>query len=173
MLNHVNQTDEWVIVGRFGRPHGIKGMVSVVSFTEPRENILDYPNWHICQKGRWIPLKTLNIKVTHHHILTEVEGYPTREDVATLTNLDIAISRSLLPTLPAGEYYWSQLVGMRVTNLQGVELGEIQDIMPTGANDVLVVVGEKRHLVPYITGQYVIKIDDERHSMIVDWDADF
>ena len=47
------------------------------------------------------------------------------------------------------------------------------EVMPTGSNDVLVVQGEKRHLIPYLPGQFILDINDSQQIITVDWDMDF
>lgn len=165
--------NDWVIVGRFGRPHGIKGLVSVISFTEPRDNILSYTDWHANINHQWQPLHLLHLEMTNKRILTQVEGYQVREDVACLTNIDIAVRRQQLPALQQDEYYWHQLIGMRVESQQGIALGTVTEMMATGANDVMVVVGEKRYLIPYLPGTYVLGVNDEQSLITVAWDLDF
>ncbi len=165
--------DEWVIVGRFGRPHGIKGFVSVYSFTEPSDNILSYSDWHVSLNHSWQPIKILSVQIHNKTIVAQIEGYPERESVALLTNVEIAIRKEQLASLAPDEYYWHQLIGMKVINQQAQEFGRIIEIMPTGSNDVLVVQGEKRHLIPYLPGQFIIEINDKSQTMIVDWDMDF
>ena len=165
--------DEWVIVGRFGRPHGIKGFVSVYSFTEPSDNILSYSDWHVSLNHSWQPIKILSVQIHNKTIVAQIEGYPERESVALLTNVEIAIRKEQLASLAPDEYYWHQLIGMKVINQQAQEFGLIIEIMPTGSNDVLVVQGEKRHLIPYLPGQFIIEINDKSQTMIVDWDMDF
>ena len=169
----MNINNDWVIVGRFGRPHGIKGLVTVISFTEPRDNILSYTDWHANINYQWQPLKLLHLEMNNKSILTQVEGYQTRETVAQLTNIDIAVKRHQLPALQQGEYYWHQLIDMRVVTKEGLNLGTVTEIMATGANDVMVVVGEKRHLIPYLPGSAVISVDDTKCLITVDWDLDF
>lgn len=167
-----NSTD-WVVIGRFGRPHGIKGFVTINSFTDPRENILQYHDWHVYLAKQWQPLKLFNIESNVKLILAQVEGYQTREQVATLTNADIAVNRSQLPSLTPGEYYWHELIGMQVVNNQGYVFGKVTEIMPTGANDVLVVEGEKRYLIPYLPGQFIVDINADKQIITADWDVDF
>ena len=169
----MNKDSDWVIIGRFGRPHGIKGLVTVVSFTDPRDNILRYTHWHAYMNNMWQPLTLLHLEMNNKFILTQVDGYQVREDVARLTNTDIAVLREQLPVLESGEYYWDQLVGMQVVNQQAMLLGTVIEIMPTGANDVLVVVGEKRHLIPYLLGRSVIEVNASQRVITVDWDMDF
>ena len=169
----MDNDSDWIIVGRFGRPHGIKGLITVVSFTEPRDNIMRYNDWHARINYQWQPLKLLHLEMNNKFILAQVDGYQEREAVARLTNVDIAIKREQLPLLQQGDYYWHQLINMQVVNLQGILLGTVAEILPTGANDVLIVVGEKRHLIPYLPGTSIIEINDTQRVITVDWDADF
>ena len=169
----INETD-WVVIGRFGRPHGIKGLITVVSFTEPRENILGYSNWHLIgRNNQWQPLTLLHKEINNKFILTQVEGYSDREQVASLTNREIAVARTQLQSLGPNEYYWHQLIGMDVVNKTGDVLGVVTDIMATGSNDVLVVTGARRRLIPYLPNDVVMNVDDSQRIITVDWDMDF
>jgi 16S rRNA processing protein RimM len=169
----VDKVVDWVVLGRFGRVHGIKGFITLHSYTEPRENILGYLPWHALINKQWQPLKIIQTEVTTKHILVQVEGYTEREQVANLTNVEIGVPKEKLPNLEPGDYYWHQLMGMKVINQQGDELGTVVELLPTGANDVLVVEGKTRHLIPYLPGRYVIKVDTNEKEILVDWDTDF
>lgn len=169
----MDKNTDWIVVGRFGRPHGIKGFITIHSFTEPRDNILSYTDWHAYIAKQWQPLKIEQIETTNKSILAKIEGFHEREHLSSLTNVDLAISRTQLPSLTQGEYYWHQLVGMQVTNQQGIVFGKVTEIMPTGSNDVLVIEGERRHLIPYLPGQFIIDVDMDKNLISVDWDMDF
>jgi len=164
---------ERIVVGKFGRPQGIKGLVRVISCTEPRENVLDYPNWSMQLRGVWHDVKHSQDNITPQHIVTHIEGYTTREQVAELTNATIAVPKEALPSLKSGEFYWHQLVGMSVVHEQGQVLGTVESIFATGSNDVLVVVGEKRRLIPYLMDDVIQKIDTDSGVITVCWDVDF
>ena len=88
------------------------------------------------------------------------------------TGVRVVTLRTRLPRLKKGEYYWSQLEGLKVTNLQGIELGKVSHLFETGSNDVLVVLGERERLIPYLP-QIVLAIDLDAGTLNVDWDADF
>lgn len=169
----MNNQANWVVVGKFGRPHGIKGFVTVHSFTEPRDNILRYTDWHVFLNNQWQPIKLVHVEVHTKSIVALIEGYPERELAARLTNAEIAVDKQQLAELEPGEYYWHQLVGMNVTNQKGDSFGKVIEVMPTGANDVLVVQGEKRYLIPYLPGQFILDIDLSQQTITVDWDMDF
>lgn len=168
----ITQAD-WIVIGRFGRPHGIKGFVTIQSFTDPRDNILRYTDWHVYMQQSWKPIKLLSLEVHIKAIIAQIDGFPGREAVAELTNIEIAVSKDQLAPLEPGEYYWHQLVGMTVVNQQGDLFGQVSDVMPTGSNDVLLVQGEKKHLIPYLPGKYIVNIDDLERIITVDWDLDF
>lgn len=86
---------------------------------------------------------------------------------------EIGICRDQLPAPGAGEYYWNDLEGLEVRNLQGESLGVVDHLMETGANDVLVVRGERERLIPFLQGQVVISVDLDEQRIQVDWDKDF
>ena len=169
----MSDQEHWVVIGRFGRPHGIKGFISIYSFTDPRDNILSYSDWHALINNAWQPIKLLSAQANNKNIVAQIEGFSERELVARLTNAEIAIHKKQLAPLAAGEYYWHQLIGMDVVGKQGQPFGTVVEIMPTGSNDVLVVQGDKRHLIPYLPGQFVVSVDDTTRVIVVDWDLDF
>ncbi|KTD62526.1 16S rRNA-processing protein RimM [Legionella spiritensis] len=172
-LNKVNKEVDRVVIGRFGRTHGVKGFITIHSFTVPRDNILSYTQWHALIDKRWQPINALRVNSTDKHILALIEGFADRDQAARLTNVDIAVSRDQLPELEPGDYYWHELTGMTVVNRQGFQFGIVSDIMPTGSNDVLVVEGDKRYLIPYLPGRFVIQVDKEGRRITVDWDTEF
>ncbi len=171
--HNVDNSTDWLVIGRFGRPHGIKGLITVVSFTEPRDNILNYTHWHVGSKDQWQPLNVLQTSMNNKFIMAQIEGYTTPEQAARLTNIEIAVKRDQLQALGPDEYYWHDLVGMNVVNKQGVALGVVTDLMETGSNDVLVVSGEGRHLIPYLPEDVIVNIDSSQRLITVDWDTDF
>ena len=169
----MDKSPNWVIVGRFGRTHGIKGNIIVHSFTEPYDNIKRYTPCYAYIDQQWRQIKFTHFDVKAKNIIAQVEGYETQEHDAKLTNVDIAIENGQLAALSTDEYYWHELVGMQVVNLTGEKFGEVSAILPTGSNDVLVVQGERRHLIPYILEQFIISIDRKSRLITVDWDIDF
>ena len=90
--------------------------------------------------------------------------------VANLTNKRIVILQQQLPTLPINDYYWHELIGLTAVNTYGENLGIVTELLPTGSNDVLVIQGTKRHLVPYFPGESVIKVDLASKRIIINWE---
>lgn len=162
---------EKIVVARFGRPHGIKGFVSVHSFTMPRDNIIEYAPWFIYLNKAWKEVKPLQLSFGSRQCLALIEGYETREKAAMLTNRDIAVFRHVLPELPEGEYYWYELVGMQVVNATGSFLGQVDSLLETGGHDVLILEHQgQQRMIPYVPQRIVLQVDKQAGKMIVDWE---
>lgn len=169
----MSEAGDWIVLGRFGRVHGIKGFITIHSYTEPRENILNYSQLYARINSQWQPLEVTRIESTSKSILALIAGYTEREQAAHLTNIELGVPKDQLPRLADGEYYWHQLIGLTVVNQQGEKLGNVADLLATGSNDVLVVQGEKQVLIPFLPGRYVSSVDIDAGMIFVDWDADF
>jgi len=164
---------EMVVMGRISGLFGVRGWLKVYSYTEPRKGILDYSPWFIKRGGEW---KAHELQGGHPQgkgIVVHLRGFDDRDQAAQLLGFDIAVRRDQLPKLTSGEYYWTDLEGLRVETLDGVELGRISHLFETGANDVIVVQGDREYLIPYTWGIAVRKVDLAAGLMVVDWDPEF
>ncbi len=99
-----------------------------------------------------------------------------RDLASSWTNADIVVPREVLPDLPAGEYYWQDLIGLRVYNLAGYCLGVVEGFWETKANDILVIQAQetgKETLIPYVPEAYDIQVNFEEKTLTVNWPEDF
>lgn len=165
--------NKFITIGRFGTPYGVKGWMKVHSFTEPADNILNYQPWYIKENDTWQPIELSGRRKHNKGVVAGVEGCDNREQSVQYRNVDIAVPRSELPELTQNEYYWTDLEGLQVSMVSGEDLGVVDYVFETGANDVLVVKGEKEHLIPYHLERVVKNIDLDNKTMLVDWDAEF
>jgi 16S rRNA processing protein RimM len=160
-------------VGKVSGVFGIKGWIKVFSFTEPRENILSYSPW-ILKKGSSSKIvKIIDGKLQGRAVVAQLDGVIDRDQAADLTGWDVLIMQSQLPATEVGEYYWSDLIGLNVENLQGIRLGVVDSLLETGANDVLIIKGDRELAIPFLQGHTVFEIDLDQGRMLVDWDAEF
>ena len=168
------ENKDYIVVGRINGLHGVRGWVKVFSHTQPRDNILSYRTWHLLQGGRWVATELLNGRQQGKGIVAHLKGCDDRDQAAALMETEIAIRREQLPDARPGEYYWADLQGLKVINSEGVELGVVDHLMETGANDVLVVRdAEVERLIPYVTGQFVLDVSLGEGVIKVDWDPEF
>ena len=161
-----------VEIGRIGAPYGVRGWVRVHSDTQPADNILDYGHWLLETAKGWQQQVLEKVKPHGNSFVAKFQGVDDRDQAALITNSKIAVHRDALPELEQGEHYWTDLLGLEVITDEGIRLGVITDFFETGANDVLVVKGEKEHLVPYVPDEYVLAVDREQKTMTVRWDLE-
>ncbi len=166
------QQEKWIVLGRVSGLFGVRGWVKVHSDTEPRENILGYPDWYLKQAGQWVRHRLRDGHRQGKGIVARLEGCSDRDRAAALMGAEIAIPRGQLPTAAEGEYYWADLEGLLVFTGEGRELGRVQRLFRTGANDVLVVLGERERLIPFIDG-VIGDVDLQQGRLTVEWDPDF
>ena len=171
-----------ISVGRLTGVFGVKGWVKVKSSTQPEEKILEYSPWWLKTRHG---VKAVEIDGYQHHsngLVVHIKGVDDRDEAAAYTLVDVAVERGQLPELDEGDYYWHQLIGLRViSEYDGVvcDLGVVDKLLETGANDVLAVkpsegsIDDRERLVPYVPDVYVKAVDLESEEIRVEWDPEF
>ena len=166
-----------IILGRVTGLYGVRGWIKVFSDTEPREGIANYSGWLLKRQHGWQRIAVESGRRQGKNIVVKLAGIDDRDMAATLSGCEIAITRDQLAAARPGEYYWLDLEGLNVVTTDGVELGIVDHLFETGANDVLVVReesnGARERLIPYLPGQVVTDVDLQEKRMIVDWDPEF
>ncbi len=180
--NSVSAEMEYLIVGKIGAPYGVRGWAKLYSYTEQTNNLLEYDPWYTPSKnskdasmsdGDWVIAPVVEARIHGKGLIAKFKGCEDRDAAARLTGQEIAIRRNQLPPAAEGEYYWGDLKGLAVMTVDGVLLGVVDHLVETGANDVLVVKGDRERLIPYVLGPIVKIVDLEAGTMQVDWDPDF
>jgi len=180
---------EKVILGRITGVYGVKGWVKVFSYTDPMEAIVDYNPWLIRAENRknatWSQVKLKAGKRHAKTVVAKLENCNDRDAAMSYVGTEIAIEKQQLEQLTEeNEYYWRDLIGLRVINQQDVELGVVKSLMETGANDVLVVVTEIdtedgasketiERLIPWTLDNAIVSVDLEQKVIEVDWEPDY
>jgi 16S rRNA processing protein RimM len=164
--------DESICVGQVIGVQGVKGWIKVFSNTSPRENIVKYSPWKI-DTGE----KVMTVKVTGRlqgkNVIAQIAGIEDRELASDLIGSKIYIEPDQLPKLEKGEYYWADLIGMKVETLESEPLGTVETMIETGANDVMVLQGDRERLVPFVIDEIVREIDLVSRRVVVDWKPDY
>lgn len=161
---------------------GVRGWVKVYSYTSPRANVVQYSPWHLRQAGQESTREVLAGQAQGDGVVASLAGITDRDAAAALIGAEIEVDRSELgPSLDdqagdpgaPGEFFWVDLQGMEVRTPAGDSLGVVDHLFETGANDVMVVVGATRQLIPFIYGSVVRAVDGQRRVITVDWDPEF
>ena len=124
-------------VGRISGVFGIKGWVKVFSFTDARENILNYSPWLLKKDSETRLVNVIDGNLQGKAVVAQLDGVSDRDQAASLMGWDIFINPDQLPKVAKNEYYWSDLVGLAVETTLGVQLGIVDSLLETGANDVV------------------------------------
>jgi len=166
------ESEEWVVLGKISGIYGVRGMVKVFSFTDLRDAILDYSPWFLGSELR--PYVLEEGRMQGEGVVAKLAEVSDREQARALIGQEIRIARKYLPDLEPGEYYWRDLIGMRVQNLEGQFLGNVKSFLETGANDVMVLDGEKSGelLIPW-SDTSAAGVDQSAGLITVDWQADW
>lgn len=174
--------NQMVIMGRIVAPYGIYGWLKIQPDTETIDGLLDYPVWWLgrdddsnrpgIKNTPWREFEVETARIHADTLLVKLRGIDNRDAAMAFKSQHIAVPRSELPQAGEGEFYWSDLIGLAVKNQQQVDFGKVTDVLETGANDVLVVQGDRERLIPFID-QVVMAVDLAAGTMLVDWDAEF
>ena len=163
-----------ILLGRIHGAFGVRGELKLESFTEPARGILRYQPWLLRDaQGREREVADARGRETHKGIVATLPGIEDRDAAEALRGTEVWVPRSALPPPSPGEYYWVDLEGLRVVTLEGVDLGTVSHLLATGANDVLVVKGDRERMLPFVQPQFVTAVDFDAGTITVDWDPDF
>ena len=162
-------------LGRVAGVFGVRGWLKIESWTDPREAIFDYPEWRLSRAGSEAGslFRHSEGRPQGKGLVVRLPGIDTQEAAHELIGQRISIRREDLPQPAPGEFYWADLEGLSVSTIDGVALGKVSHLIATGANDVLVVQGERERLIPFVQPDVVRDVDLQTGTMTVDWDPDF
>jgi 16S rRNA processing protein RimM len=124
------------------------------------------------------PAQALDVVGVRRHgsgLVAKWEGCEGPEAAEDLKGVRVAVARRDFPPLPDGEYYWVDLVGMRVINRTGRELGRVKGLRTTAAHDILEIgtpVEGNDLLVPWVE-PYFEGVDRESGTIRVDWEPEW
>ena len=191
-------------IGRIADAWGIKGWFKVLPHSASPEALFSSKRWFLLPPDRpmkpkrssevavapnaslqivWTEPLLLNIKEVKDHSSTVVacaHDLNDRNGAEALRGARIFVPRSSFPTAGDGEYYWVDLIGLQVINREGVDLGQVRDLMSTGPQTVLVIEsvpeaeGDKpvERMIPFVAA-FVDGVDLPGKRITVDWQPDY
>jgi 16S rRNA processing protein RimM len=168
-----DRSERLVVVGRIEGIFGLAGWIRVFSHTRPRDNLLAYDPWFLDGESAWRRVHPAETRAASGKLFARIEGVNDRDAARSLIGRDIAVRRDQFGAAPPGEYYWFDLIGLQVVDAAGGKLGIVKALQETGANDVLVVEGERRLLIPFVIGPIVHEVDLDRGTIRVDWKTEY
>ena len=178
----VQVPDDLAQVGFVFGAYGVAGWVRIRPFSEDADALLSVKTW-------WIDKPTLHdvdVKQCKLHggdVVAQLVGVTDRNVAEALKGAAVSIPRSRFPVLSEDEFYWTELIGLDVENLQGEHLGTVTDMMSNGPQSILRItaavaegsdseVAAQERLIPFVEA-FIIKVDKAANKITVDWGLDY
>jgi 16S rRNA processing protein RimM len=152
-------------IARIKGPHGLKGQIKIIPFGESFKRFLRYTHLIIGENG--VPIEILGAQDRRGSYIIRLAGFNHISQVEPLKGEILYIKREQLEEPEEDEYYWRDLLGLKVMDMQGAVLGEIVDIFSTGSNDVYVVDKSKQYFIP-ATKDVIKEISLEKGCITID-----
>ncbi|GAB5415577.1 MAG: ribosome maturation factor RimM [Congregibacter sp.] len=169
---------QMLCAGRIGGAYGIKGWVRIHSFTDPIDNVLRFERWWLKRRDGYTPAVIAEGKRHGKGLVCRLESIDDRNAAETLKGSELWVDSNELPALEPGEFYWHELQGLRVWcqhDGKQILLGEVDHLLDTGANDVIVTrpcdgsCDERERLIPYVWDAVVTEVSLGDGLIRVDW----
>lgn len=162
-------------MGRIAAAYGIHGWLKIQPFTAAPGNLMDFRTWWLgSDENGWRELDVL--QSTLHggrSVVAQIMGCHDRSTAERYKGMLVAIPRSRLPAPDEDEYYWADLIGLNVVNVQDENLGVVDTLIDTGSNQVLCVTGRQGEImIPFIASA-ILQVDLAAKVIRVDWQSDF
>ncbi len=184
--------DDAVELGRIQDAWGVKGWVRIHPHSADTSALLASSDWYLQPpEARFargfsafsghVQVHVAEIKTHSDGIVARLDGVDDRSAAEGLKGVRISVPRSAFPPAADGEYYWVDLIGLAVVNREGVHLGVVRDLMPTGPNSVLVmeytetvdgVDTTAERMVPFVAA-YIDDVDLKARRITADWQTDY
>jgi 16S rRNA processing protein RimM len=163
-----------IVVGRCGSPHGVRGWIHVQSYTDPPENLIGYAPWIVRTGAGETEIRVAEHRAHRRGFVVRFEGCEDRDAAERLRGSEILVDEQQLPPTEEDEYYWKDLIGLRVFDTAGRPLGEVTGLMDTAGHDLLVVrpAGGADVLIPFVRA-IIVSVDLDAGRLVADWDPDY
>ena len=172
-------------MGRISAPFGIKGWIRVQPFSETASGLTNYSTWWLSSADGWREVEIEQSQAQGTDVVAKLAGCDDRDVAAAFKGQQVAIPREAFPPAQQGEFYWADLMGLRVKNSEGLEFGVVTSMIETGANAVMAVQkiaepvvqqsavgGSDERLIPFIA-DVIKRVDIAAGVIEVEWGADY
>ncbi len=173
--------DDLVPVGHIIGAYGLQGWVRVKPYSADADALLHAKTWWL-DKPDFHDVEVMQAKNHSGDTVARLMGVADRNGAEALKGTAVQVSRSHFPALSDSEFYWVDLVGLAVENLQGELLGHVTDLMDNGAHPILRVAPSatqdpdekpaQEMLIPFVD-QFVKTVDQQIKKITVDWGRDY
>jgi 16S rRNA processing protein RimM len=172
-------------VGRVADAWGVQGSIKIYPYSNDPQAMLAARRWFVAPDASgpkaFAAEGVIKVKEVKRHgsfVVAKVHGIDDRDIAASYRGARIFLPRASFPTPAENEYYWVDLIGLEVGNLEGVVLGHVSDLITNGPQTVMVIHQAQlegkslERLIPFVAA-FVLDVDLSAKSIRVDWQADY
>lgn len=168
-MNKEDTFEDFILIGKVLRPHGRKGDLRIRYFNPDPLFILNYHRLFLLDQRRGIfrPFKVKQVSISKGNVILTLEGINDRDAAERWSQSSIYVHRDDLPPLEEGEYYYADIIGLKVFTEEGEYVGEVVNIFSTGSNDVYEIKGPKKEIMLQASNDVIKEINLKERKMIV------
>lgn len=173
--------DDLVLVGHVSGAYGVAGWIKIRPYSADADALLQIKTWWL-DKPALRDLDVLQVRRQGDEVVAQLMGVSGRDAAEALKGATVQVRRSHFPALEKDEFYWLDLIGLDVENLQGERLGRVTDLLDNGVHPVLRVIAtlgaegdtsaSAERLIPFVE-QYIITVDQSAGKITADWGLDY
>jgi 16S rRNA processing protein RimM len=153
-------SSDLILLGKIAATHGIKGQLRIVPYSGSGETFLTLKSVLFRDaSGRTGEHDIASASAHGRKVLVSIKGYTDINQVIPFVGSEVLIRREQLPPVDEGEYYWHDLIGLKVVTVDGRHLGTLESIIETGSNDVYVVTSGKDEILIPALEDVVVAVD--------------
>jgi 16S rRNA processing protein RimM len=161
------EEDSFIACAVIGAPFGVRGALHVYPKSGQNDHLVGLKEFFYKKDGAYVPLKVQSSRIHQDHLVVSFESIETPETAKTMVHQEIFAQIQSLPQLPDNQYYWYQLQGLAVSNLEEHDLGSVVEIYSNGPQDVLLT--SEKHHIPFIMNLIIKDVDLENKTITVDF----
>ena len=161
------QIDDMLRIGVVTKPHGLRGEVKVYPTTSDPERFRDCDEVYLVTKTELLTLHVEGVKYFKNQVILKFREYDRVEDVELFHSCDLMVTRENAIPLGEGEYFLYDVPGCTVYDEEGAVIGEVTDVMETGANPVFVIrTTEKKEVLFPVIDECILSVDIDGKKVV-------
>jgi 16S rRNA processing protein RimM len=157
--------NEFLAVGRVLRPQGVRGELLLESMTDFPQHLAELKTVYLGDPPQ--PHALAGVRLHRRQLVLRLADCHDRQAAEAFRNQLVQIEAQSAAPLPPGMYYHHQLIGLAVYTEDGEHLGELVEVLETGANDVYLVRGPQGELLLPVIAEVIRGVDLEAHRLTV------
>jgi len=167
----MKRSEDYVLIGKVGKPHGVKGEIRITPFSGDTERLASYQTLFLAPDKKDEKRQEYNLLKGYSQegcAIVFLSGIDNRSDAEQVRDYNVWLAREDLPVLSDSEFYWHDFEGKEVFTWQGAYLGQVRNLISNGLHDIIVISGEsgREYMIP-VFDDFVQGPDEKKGGIVV------